>query len=349
VKVRGFRIELGEVEAGLSALSAVVQAVAAMRGDRPVDKRLVEESFFDLGGHSLLIVRALSTVERSFGIRPSVADFFGAPTVAEFSEKFRLGQRTRDLAPAVLLRRGQGARPVFFIHPGGRIELVLLRLPVTWIPIGPFMACRVAAGPNPPMFRSRSEDMTAQYAEVIRDIQASGPYALAGWSMGGVLAHEVAVRLQAEGEAIALLTMLDSFPPAGARDAAADSDVSEFREVMATQLQIPAGSVAGEAGVAFTALQNNRRAVAEFRPSQFRGDVLDFRAAVGPRDEEGEIWRPYVSGRIRQEHLGCGHYEMRGSRPGSDDRRNSQCGASQRLSGRGMKERRDGHAGISTR
>jgi thioesterase domain-containing protein len=121
--------------------------------------------------------------------------------------------------------------------------------------------------------------------------------------------------------------MLDSFPATGTRDAGTEEP--EFREVMATQLQFPVDarvgtaaregeaavdSVADElgAGVAFAVFQDNYRALAEFRPRQFKGDVLIFRAATGPRDGEAEEedWRPHVRGRIRQEHLGCGHYEM---------------------------------------
>jgi thioesterase domain-containing protein len=167
--------------------------------------------------------------------------------------------------------------------------------------------------------------------------------------MGGVVAHEVAVRLQAAGETVALLAMLDSFPPTGPREDEDDSGESEFREVVAAQLQLPAeshvgsaaqdgepavGSVSGELEecVAFSVFQNNRRALTDFRPRQFKGDILILCAAAGPGDEEREIWRPRVSGRIRQEYLGCGHYQMLDPGPGGDDRRNPQCGASQLLS-----------------
>jgi hypothetical protein len=62
-----------------------------------------------------------------------------------------------------------------------------------------------------------------------------------------------------------------------------------------------------EEGVAFSVFQNNRSALADFRPSQFKGDILILRTAAGPEDEEREFWRRHVSGRIRQEYLGCGH------------------------------------------
>jgi thioesterase domain-containing protein len=70
------------------------------------------------------------------------------------------------------------------------------------------------------------EEIAAEYVEVIRGIQATGPHSLAGWSMGGVVAHEVAVRLQAACETVALLAMLDSFPPTGPREGEDDSGES---------------------------------------------------------------------------------------------------------------------------
>jgi len=289
----------------------------------------IDDNFFDLGGHSLLIVRALGVIERSIGTRPSVADFFDAPTVAELSEKIRLGQRTQALTPAVLLRRGQAACPVFFVHPVSGLSWCYSRLLRHLDTDRPIYGLQSSGWSEPTGAPKALEDMAAEYVEMIRGIQASGPYALAGWSMGGVLAHEIAVRLQAEGETVALLAMLDSFPPDGApgTEDGDDSGASEFREVMAAQLQLPVdahvgsvaqdgepavGSVADELeeSVAFSVFQSNRRALAEFRPRQFKGDVLVLRAAAGPRHEEGEIWRLHVSGRIRQEYLGCGHYEM---------------------------------------
>jgi amino acid adenylation domain-containing protein len=285
----------------------------------------VDDNFFDLGGHSLLIVRALGMIERSSGARPSVADFFDAPTVAELSEKIRLGQRTEGLNQAVLLRRGQGASPLFFVHPVSGLSWCYSKLLRHLDTDRLIYGLQSSGWAEPAVTAKPLEDMAAEYVEVIRSIQAGGPYALAGWSMGGVLAHEVAVRLQAEGETVALLAMLDSFPPTGAR--AIEDEDAEFREVMAAQLQLPVDSHVGSAApdsepavdsvtdeleesVAFSVFQRNRRALLEFRPRQFKGDVLVLRAAAGPRDEEGEIWRPHVSGRIRQEYLGCGHYEM---------------------------------------
>ena len=54
--------------------------------------------------------------------------------------------------------------------------------------------------------------MAADYLDLIRDIQPSGPYNLLGWSFGGLVAHAMATNLQRSGEDVALLALLDSYP-----------------------------------------------------------------------------------------------------------------------------------------
>jgi thioesterase domain-containing protein len=74
-------------------------------------------------------------------------------------------------------------------------------------------------------------EMAAEYVAAIRGIQPEGPYALAGWSLGGVVAHEMAVQLVAAGQTVDLLALVDTFPP-GATNVAAPIDVDDV-EILA--------------------------------------------------------------------------------------------------------------------
>src|SRR5207344_1558020 len=56
------------------------------------------------------------------------------------------------------------------------------------------------------------EDAAAEYLSIIRQVQPVGPYNLLGWSFGGLVAHAMATQLQSEGEEVALLALLDSYP-----------------------------------------------------------------------------------------------------------------------------------------
>ncbi|MBV9772881.1 MAG: alpha/beta fold hydrolase, partial [Gemmatimonadetes bacterium] len=61
------------------------------------------------------------------------------------------------------------------------------------------------------------EAMAADYLAHLRATQPRGPYRLGGWSMGGVVAFEMARRLEAAGEAVELLALVDSRAPGGYR------------------------------------------------------------------------------------------------------------------------------------
>jgi len=61
------------------------------------------------------------------------------------------------------------------------------------------------------------EAMAAEYVEAMRSVQPAGPYYLGGWSMGGVIAFEMARQLQEQGETIGLLALIDASAPTGAQ------------------------------------------------------------------------------------------------------------------------------------
>jgi thioesterase domain-containing protein len=60
--------------------------------------------------------------------------------------------------------------------------------------------------------QARIEDMAAYYIDAIRSVQPDGPYLLGGWSMGGVVAYEMAQQLDAQGQQVSLLALMDSRP-----------------------------------------------------------------------------------------------------------------------------------------
>jgi thioesterase domain-containing protein len=60
--------------------------------------------------------------------------------------------------------------------------------------------------------------MAAHYISAMRSVQAEGPYLLGGWSMGGVVAFEMAQQLHALGQRAALLALLDTRIPTAEDD-----------------------------------------------------------------------------------------------------------------------------------
>jgi amino acid adenylation domain-containing protein len=186
----------GEVEEALAAIWA--RALGVDRVGR-------DDNFFDLGGHSLRAVQVVQEVEAAVGVRLAVSALLQAPTIADMAEAVGAG------APAgsrlvVPLAKGNGP-PLWCIHPAGGEVLAYRplaeRLAPQWSVTG------VQAGEG-----SSVDELADRYTDAIRAAQPAGPYRLFGWSMGGVLAHAVAARLEAVGEEVAFLGMLDSALPA---------------------------------------------------------------------------------------------------------------------------------------
>ncbi|GAA4956487.1 non-ribosomal peptide synthetase DhbF [Streptomonospora halophila] len=185
-----------------------------------------DDDFFDLGGHSMLLVRLRSRIEAETGTRAAIADLFANPSPAAVAAHLaslgarsagpgaRTGPRPAREAPGeprvAVLRAGGGRPPLFCIHPASGFSL-------------PFVGLRRHLGAEVPILGLEAPAPGAQapgtvaglaraYAARIRRESPDGPYRLAGWSFGGTLAQAVAAELAGAGADVELLALLDAYP-----------------------------------------------------------------------------------------------------------------------------------------
>jgi thioesterase domain-containing protein/acyl carrier protein len=172
----------------------------------------VQDNFFDLGGHSLLAVRLFAAIEEEFGKKLPLACLFEHPTIQQLARLLR-EQESSTSWPCIVDIQPQGTRPpIFWIHSlggdGGGGFFYYRKLAQLLGPDQPSFGIR---SPQEPF--TRIEPMAAHYVEEIRRIQPQGPYFLGGFCFGGIVAFEVARALQAAGQEIGLLALLESAPP----------------------------------------------------------------------------------------------------------------------------------------
>jgi amino acid adenylation domain-containing protein len=224
---------------GSSATATQTEAALTAIVSRLVKQQAaVEDSFFDLGGNSLLAMQLVSAVRAELETDISVAEVFLSPTVRGLAARMDavranaagsadgvpaaggvlvelLAEQPADGVPLVLLHAVGGtvySYAALAAELSGRFRVYGLQSPYLTgrIPDGlPEVGEPTEAGRVPGS--AGLAELAAGYRSELAALQPHGPYRLGGWSMGALLAYELARQLEADGEAVELLLMLD--PP----------------------------------------------------------------------------------------------------------------------------------------
>ncbi|WP_457662980.1 thioesterase domain-containing protein [Sinorhizobium medicae] len=168
------------------------------------------DNFFELGGHSLLAVQLLSRAS-DLGLKFSAADLFQAPVLTDFATKIHLGPQLSN--PGVISVQATGSQPPLFFVPTGLGDCSYVPSLVKEMDVD----CPVYALPWPSFDEVRPPTLEAIAAEIIvaiREIQPRGPYRLAGYSSGGILAYAIAQRLLSLDDAVSFIALIDVTLPA---------------------------------------------------------------------------------------------------------------------------------------
>jgi acyl-CoA synthetase (AMP-forming)/AMP-acid ligase II/thioesterase domain-containing protein/acyl carrier protein len=175
-------------------------------------------NFFDLGGTSLDLLRLRGSVTKRLNVPGlQTIDLLTAPTARALAAYLHKNPADKlktndDYDPIIPMQQSGTRTPLFCVHPGAGEVLVLLDMAKYFAGDRPFYALRARGfteGETP--FASHHEMITT-YTRAIRDRQPHGPYALAGYSSGGIIAFAIARELQSQGERVSFLSGFD-FPP----------------------------------------------------------------------------------------------------------------------------------------
>jgi thioesterase domain-containing protein len=291
----------------------LAQLFAEVLGEESVG---LDENFFDLGGSSLLMGRLASRVRAVLGLDVAIQWLFESPTVAGLAD--RLGSTVPDsLAPLLPLRAAGNLDPVFFLPPIGGFSWAYARF-LPFIPKGRpvygLQATRLTSGADRP---ATLRQVAEVYLDLIAAVSADRPLSLVGWSLGGVVAQEIAVLARESGRPVRDLVLLDSVP-AVPRVVPADEAISpEDIEAIAASIRGSVGSDTGDLTESLfdemlgTATHCLRLLVAH-RSRPFDGHTVSFETdETGPiRRRVGLTWADLSSGGAQTHRLTCRHTEV---------------------------------------
>jgi len=176
---------------------------------RPIAR---DEDYWELGRGAMLAFRIIRQINEKIGVQLPITVLYESSTIASLAKLIYEG-KTSTGAPLVLLKRATAEKPPLFIISGlGGLVLELF-------PVGRAISYSGAVYAIQPKGLNENdtphnsiEEMATEYLKAIREIQPHGPYLISGYSVGGYVAIEMARLLEAQGEPVPFLGLLDSHP-----------------------------------------------------------------------------------------------------------------------------------------
>jgi len=278
----------------------------------------VDDDFFVMGGHSLLATRLVERL-RVRGVTVSLRSIVAAPSVSKLINTLDLSSVKDSLGPVLPIRNRGDLPPIFCLHPGGGLSWCYTPL-ARYIPEDyPIYGIQARGLDGEGELPRSLDEMAQEYIEHIRSVQPTGPYYLLGWSFGGAPAHEIAVRLTAEGEQVGLIIM-DSYPPEAEvvvlpEGDGGDEELGRVAGWLREELGHVLGGFSEDELMLFARIfRNNVKIRAEHKFGRFNGDAIVLVATEGKPDglPTTERWRPYVSGELSESLIPCAHRDMVG-------------------------------------
>ncbi len=174
-----------------------------------IEKIGARDNFFEIGGNSLLAVRVFSRIKKAFGRDFPLTTLFKYPTVERLARLIE-GEKTDDSWSCLVPIQPEGTRPpIFWIHTlGGGGGGGIFRYKKVADLLGVDQPSYGIQAPSKPF--EQMETMAAFYIKLIKTVQPSGPYRLAGYCFGGNVAYEMARQLHTAGDEVTFLGLIES-------------------------------------------------------------------------------------------------------------------------------------------
>lgn len=288
----------------------------------------VADNFFDIGGNSFAAMRVIAAIRRDFDVDLPLSSLFQGATIDSLARVVRQGRPAAPGESALLVPiQPEGSRaPFYCVHPvGGNVVCYspLARLLGT---DQPFFGLESAGLSTDGVTGQSVEEIAASYVRAMLDHSAGGRFAIGGWSMGGVIAFEMARQLAEAGRPPAEVVLIDSPYPSPDEDGAVtrkadlmlkfltdfrsgtaptaeaaaqlaqcpdDATALELVKLMRQTGGLPSDTDERQAARLFSVFEANTAALARYAAGPYTGPVRDLRASHGVSGDCGPGSSPW--------------------------------------------------------
>jgi aspartate racemase len=305
-----------------------------------IERAGVDDDFFTLGGNSLAAAQLVARLAESTGVDVPVQWIFTDPTPQSLAHRIdtRLhGIDEQDpgdaLSVMLPLRTAGTAPPLFCVHPAVGLAWCFSGLVQHLDPDRPVQGLQSPAFTEPTATFDTLDQLAARYVREIRTVQPHGPYHLLGYSLGGTIAHAIAVQLRSDGDSVATLAMMDTRVVTARTTRTSTPTIAEMLAEFGglTVAQGPADLTIEAAtellhrqGGLFTAVTPEHLVILHddytrlidltwnHRPALFDGDLIYFNAADHTDDDPypALAWSNHITGRITEHDIPARHERM---------------------------------------
>jgi amino acid adenylation domain-containing protein len=169
------------------------------------------DNFFEIGGRSLVAVQIMVRIEKLTGKRLPLATLFEHSTIEKLSLRLNVDVKSITWQSLVPIKRKGTKMPLYIVHGAGLNVLLFNALAMNMDEEQPVYGLQAKGlnGIDEPL--DVMEEIAANYNAEIIAKNPDGPYALAGYSLGGTIAYEMARQLLEMGKEVKMLALFDTY------------------------------------------------------------------------------------------------------------------------------------------
>jgi thioesterase domain-containing protein len=289
----------------------------------------IHDNFFEIGGHSLLAARLIAQIQDVTRRKIPVSAIFRAPTIEAFARLLRDNSATEPDPIVMKFNEVDGGIPFFGVAIPAVDTTGFAQLARDMSPVHPFYKLQAAAPVfwGHPFRREEMQALAKDYVAAMRSVQPRGPYCLGAMCLGVLIAQDMVLQLESEGEEVALFAIFDTWVLENSQIRslwAIDYYYQRFRRLCALSLNEQMNTVRRTVGRWIAPISGNggnhgdgwRDAYwpgEDFQTPRFNAPVLLFKRPRQPyfRVRDPQMgWAGRSLGGVEICEIECGHVEM---------------------------------------